>query len=308
MRPSEALQATLSPIHRLAATSSWLGRVYLLSWSNLLRRMAKSRLKNRLIYSLETISWPTITFQPMPVIVGADTQLDIVPHIGEFDFAALFYRRLPYEEEVFRVLEKYVPYFDGIIEIGANVGVFTTFFSKLFSKLGRSAGIFAFEPSSEAFSRLHCNLLANKTDNVHIFQCALGEQRGFTPFYEPEGHLTNGSLRPEFASMFSTTVRAKLALVIDGQDVARLTAAYPKLLIKIDVEGSESIVLNSLRPLIEARNPVLVLEVLPEQEAILNRIDFIRAKYSLFNITTHGLVHYEQFVATSFRDYLLLPT
>jgi len=308
MRPSEALQGLIAPIHKVMASSAWLAKIYLLLWSNLLRRLPGSRVKNRLVHSLEMISWPAIAFKPIAVVVGKDTQLYITPHHGEFDFAALFHRRLLYEKEVFYVLEKYVPYIDGIIEIGANVGVYTTFFSKLFSKLGRLDGIFAFEPSSEAFSRLRGNLRANKAENVHTFQCAVGERHGFMPFYEPEGHLTNGSLRPDFASIFSPILQVKLALVLDGQDLAQLTAAYPKLLIKIDVEGSESAVLCSLRQLIETRTPTLVLEVLPDQAAHLNKLDFIHAHYMLFNITTHGLVRYEQFVATSFRDYLLLPT
>jgi len=58
------------------------------------------------------------------VVVGARTKIRLVPHLGEFDEAALWSRRLGYEDAAFLWLESNTAdRYDIIVEIGANVGV-----------------------------------------------------------------------------------------------------------------------------------------------------------------------------------------
>jgi len=49
--------------------------------------------------------------------------VSIVPHLGEFDFAAHICRRMKYEREVVSWLSD--RQYDFVIEIGANVGIYT---------------------------------------------------------------------------------------------------------------------------------------------------------------------------------------
>jgi FkbM family methyltransferase len=194
-----------------------------------------------------------------------------------------------------------------VIEIGANIGIFTLFFSKIFEELNKPGYIFAFEPSREAFFRLQQNLRANAAKNVQIFNCAVDRETRFTCFYEPEGHLTNGSLDRDFAQIFSSTLRASQTLAVSGDMIAELVTDCQHLLVKIDVEGAEFAVLSSLEGFLMRRKPDLVVEVLPTHQDELNKLSFLLDNYRLFNITASGLIAREKFVATSNRDYLLVP-
>jgi hypothetical protein len=82
----------------------------------------------------------------------------------------------------------------------------------------------------------------------------------------------------------------------------------PPVLVKIDAEGSEPQVLLSLRELIHRYRPDLLIEVLSVTEAALNDLWFVRdGTCQLFNIRPEGLLKQERFVATEYRDYVLLP-
>ena len=135
-----------------------------------------------------------MSFSAREVIVGSATKINLVPHLGEFDEAGLFAKQLGYEDASFKWLDANAPdSYDLIIEIGANVGVFTVFFDALARRGSRLRRVIAFEPSREAYGRLLSNLRANGTTMVVPFNAAVGVSSGFQMFYEPEGHLTNGS-------------------------------------------------------------------------------------------------------------------
>ena len=192
-----------------------------------------------------------------------------------------------------------------IFDVGANVGEFS---AVAFKSLGSGIKIHAFEPSQKAFLRLCENLRLNKVSNVSAFNCAIGSSTGFVPFFEPEGHLTNGSLNRGFAELFSAQVNERPVILVDGRALDGLISGDRPVLMKIDVEGAESEVLRSLRSFILSRFPDIVVEVLPDDAEDLNAIEFIGTTYRRFNITDGGLIEKTRFEASSrFRDYLLLP-
>jgi len=231
----------------------------------------------------------------------------ITPHSHEFDFDALFFKRLSYEHNVFIAIEERAKFYDSVIEIGANVGIYTVFFAKLFEALNPNIKVFAFEPSFEAFYRLQQNIRVNLVKNVHLFNCGIGDQTGFTQFYEPDGHLTNGSLYPDFASIFSKNLNQKDIFVINAIELTQLVKGYRKVLVKIDVEAAENIVLESMKTFITVEKPDIIIEVLEFQENKLNTLEFLLEAYDLFNITPHGLIPQIKFSATQYRDYFLIP-
>ncbi len=248
-------------------------------------------------------------FSARRVWVTESTEVSLIPHVGEFDFAALFLKKISYEQEVFDFLHARLAGYDAIVEIGSNVGIFTNFFSQATRFNKDPVPIFAFEPSREAFARLLENLGINRSSNVHAFNCALSDKLGFLRFYEPEGHLTNGSLSCDFAGAFSSKVECKPVIALTGEQLRELLVSYRRILFKIDVEGAEADVLASLRELIIEKRPDIVLEVLPVSECDLNRLNFIRDGYTISSITKLGLVEKQSFEANAcFRDYFLSPT
>ena len=122
-------------IHRIAARTSFTARLHLG-----VCRLAASHLsplrRTQLLNSLGLIEWPQQSLSPQVVTLGRETSVLLHPHQGEFDFAAVLGGRLSYEKEVFEFLDARVTSYDAIIEIGANVGIFTLYFASKFAEGG----------------------------------------------------------------------------------------------------------------------------------------------------------------------------
>jgi len=234
------------------------------------------------------------------VTVGRETTFKLFPHLNEFDAEALVSRHLSYEKEVFSFLDDRISSYDCVIEIGANVGIFTLYFAQNVRQ------VFAFEPSAKAYFRLLQNLSANHVENVTAFNCAVSDKMGLACFYEPEGHLTNGSLDPAFARNFSAFMRASTVLTVSGEVLNELAGEGKRILIKIDVEGAEGLVLKSMASFIALRRPAIIMEVLPTYAKELNSLA-VFDRYSRFSLTPDGPVPRDNFQAERHRDYLLLP-
>ena len=249
--------------------------------------------------------WPAglrLPAQEVEVCEGCTIRLH--PHVGEFDFEALFSRKLSYERDVFSELRKRIADYDAIVEIGANVGVYTLFFAN--ERRSENVPVFCFEPSTEARRRLELNL-GTRHRNVHVIPAAVYDVPGLQMLYEPKGHLTNGSLNQDFAQIFSADIAKTIVPTVDGSSIANLLAPNSKILIKIDVEGAEEQVLRSLEALLRAHNPDLVLEVLEISAATLNEIPGLLERFDCFLITAKGLQKKATLVADpANRDYLLI--
>src|SRR5207237_10347053 len=106
-------------------------QAYLIVLSVISRHCPK-QVSDRIRNSVNEIVWPVINFKPRTVGLGGNIEILLVPHLGEFDQAALFTKKIDYEEPVFEWLAAQVTSnYDLVIEIGANVGVYTAFLDRL---------------------------------------------------------------------------------------------------------------------------------------------------------------------------------
>ncbi len=124
-----------------------------------------------------------------------------------------------------------------IFDCGANIGLATLFFKKLYSK----AIVHAFEADPSTADILSQNVKRNALQNVTVHNVLLSDHAGSGKFYLPEGapgslmmSAFSSRLVPE-ASEISVN-SARLSEYIDG----------PIDLLKLDVEGSEFVVMNDL--------------------------------------------------------------
>jgi FkbM family methyltransferase len=294
---------------RHLSKSSLLSRVYLESCGGALRRLPESLTKKRLANMLAATSWPSVRLSAREVHAGNGIKFFLHPHLGEFDFEPLFRKELTYERGVFGLLAGKVHEYDAVVEVGANVGVYTLFFSAILAESNSAAKVFAFEPSREAYARLRENLAANRADNVCAFNCAVGSRTGFAKFYEPKAHLTNGSLHEDFAHRFAEEVLENLVVTVDGAMVSSLVEHAGRILVKLDVEGAEAAVLESLAPLLDEHSPDLVVEVLEDFDQSIAAVPCIRDHYRYFQITDEGgLKPMRRLQAVpNYRDYFLAP-
>jgi len=295
---------------RLSRTPRPLAQAYLSMLSAVSRRLLPRSIARRVHNSIcgYGYSWPRMDFAARSVILGEATRVALVPHLGEFDDQALFTSRLEYETEVFAWLEHNAAQtYDLIVEIGANVGIYTVFLDALFrrSPPGGTPRIVSFEPSPEAYRRLVENLRANDARFVAAYHAAVGVASGLQPFFEPQGHLTNGSLLREFSEIFSPSIAENMVVVLAASELDRWLGSSKKALIKIDVEGFEPALLAALKPLIERYRPDLLIEVLPFTLDALNGSAAL-AGYGRFLVTSRGLEQAPTlFVSEHHRDWLL---
>jgi len=289
-------------LHSAVNWNQWIAKLYLDWLGHLCRSLPDGEWKEFVSNSIHSVEWPAVQLKSVKTwFPGGGFEVTLIPHLNEFDFQAHLYRHLTYEAEAFRWLasRSYLT----VVDIGANVGLFSLYFAKKFPK----ACVYAFEPSQEAFSRLLANVTANRHANLFVFNCAIFSESGFLNFHEPVGHLTNGSLNASFASLFSQQIITTPVPVLAASAMESFFAR-PPVLVKIDVEGSEPQLLQSLERLIDRYRPDLLIEVLSVTEGALNELRFVRdGSYRLFNIRPEGLVIQERLVATEHRDYALLP-
>ena len=305
MAADRAARRLALAVHRWIARSSRATRLYCRALASL-RFLLPESVAGRLANNLSGVVWPSVRLPPARVRLGASTDVLLHPHLGEFDAEALVRRVLTYETAVFRWLEPRIASYDVIIEIGANVGIFTVFFSRIVRAAGVSQSrIIAFEPSREAFGRLLENLAVNDARDVIALNAAVGGCSGIGDFFEPRGHLTNGSLVPAFAAQFARDVTTTPVVCLDGGAIATLVPQGSRVLLKIDVEGAEATVLTSLRQLILQHRPDMILEVLPGYEdGIVQAIPMESRRVSFHQLTPEGPMQRLELKAThSDRDW-----
>ena len=136
-----------------------------------------------------------------------------------------------------------------VIEAGSNRGVTAVAIAK---QIGSEGHLYAFEPVPEFYAELKENLLRNDVKNASAHPLALGNRRGRVQFYKHGG--ASGITAAEDAELLyveATTVTDFLAE--EGDD--RLDV------LNLDCEGSELLVLQGARPVLEKHHPQIFCEI-----------------------------------------------
>src|SRR5438093_2874694 len=140
------------------------------------------------------------------------------------------------------------------IDVGANVGMFTV---PLAHAVGPSGRVLTIEPSPKNVERLKRNLELNSLENVVVEPIAVGDKGGRLVLRlasDPGFHST-----AEIAE--SRGVEENLTVRAETLDQVWLRAHAPAVsFIKIDTEGSEDAVLRGAEQILQACQPVLLVE------------------------------------------------
>ncbi|MHC4841680.1 MAG: FkbM family methyltransferase [Planctomycetota bacterium] len=144
------------------------------------------------------------------------------------------------------------------VDVGANVGQ-TMLICKA---IAPDCSYVGFEPSSGCVDVLQKLIEINELVNTEVVNAALSNESGTATLYadnpsDPAASIVDGFRSgPEYHGGNSETVE-----VIDGAEcIERLS---PCALVKVDVEGAELEVLNSLKGLLQAQRPAVICEILP---------------------------------------------
>ena len=136
-----------------------------------------------------------------------------------------------------------------VIEAGANRGVTAVATAR---EIGTEGRLYAFEPVPEFYAELKENLRRNDAENVSAHQLALSNRRGRIQFYK---HGGGSGITPaedaENLYVEATTVTDFLA----EQGEARID------FLNLDCEGSELLVLQGARNVLEDHGPQIFCEI-----------------------------------------------
>jgi FkbM family methyltransferase len=138
-----------------------------------------------------------------------------------------------------------LPATDGILlDIGANIGYFSLLASPIFAE------VHAIEASPSTSRRLKDNIALNGIRNVHVHTMAVGREEGFIDFFQDNGQSGRASTISSQNSVLEARVPvAPLETILDGLDWNRVR------FVKIDIEGGEGPVLDSLFRLRDRLHP-----------------------------------------------------
>lgn len=165
----------------------------------------------------------------------------------------------PYSVAVFRAV---IEPGDTIIDVGANVGFFTTLFSRLTGPHGR---VVSFEPDPDNLTLLRANVAAlGEPSNVMILAAAVGAEPGTASFSLDQatgatGHLgadstLGGTLYGDGKPHLLTIPVETIDGVVERQGVA-------PALIKLDIEGGEFPALRGASATLPTNKPVVMAEL-----------------------------------------------
>lgn len=146
------------------------------------------------------------------------------------------------------VLEKLVEPGMQILDVGANIGLYTLLLARL---TGEAGHVFAFEPEPNLFSVLCENCAANNAVNVTPFQCAAGDANGRATFQRATFNSGDNRLGGSKPGAQSIEV-----------EVARLDEVLPVQtvqFIKLDVQGHELAALTGMQQVLASSPDVRVL-------------------------------------------------
>ena len=179
-------------------------------------------------------------------------------------------------------LRKFLSPGDVAVDIGAHTGDSTI---PIALAVGKQGCVLALEPNSYVFSVLKKNseLNAGKTNIIPLLFAATPEDSEMEFQYSDSGYCNGG----RFEGMSKWLHGHAFKLKVQGRNLhSFIKTTYPELLpriryIKMDTEGYESVVLQSLSELIEQCRPFLKVEV-------YRKLDEAQRRALYRSIAAHG--------------------
>jgi len=181
------------------------------------------------------------------------------------------------------------------LDIGANIGVYSLFFSLFVSKGG---SVHAFEPFAVNYARLERNIALNPGRMIEVHRIGLGAKAEVRRVNDPS---VPG--RPDAPNYGGLRISPHLPegdteVEIDTLDSVILPLERPVSLMKIDGEGWEMNVLNGGRKVIGHYKPTIHIEILDravsdDPSSHKNRISsfLIERGYRIFEVVSHPIPH-----------------
>jgi FkbM family methyltransferase len=224
--------------------------------------------------------------------------------ISKYGVGANCFKNRKWEPHVERVIRNVVKKGEVALDIGANIGYFS---SALAQAVGSEGSVFAFEPVAGTYRQLELTKEANKFSNLNLFQCGLGEKpEELEIAYDP---LISGNSSLYDRSNQGTQKRRE-RIQITTLDALYEEGRIPLCdFIKIDVEGHEIQALTGGMKYLQQSCPALLYEFNSETArlAAYSLVDFFELTKQLMSDCQHFLIWGDGFLIQGDLATLKVP-
>src|SRR6185312_1429188 len=155
------------------------------------------------------------------------------------------------DRELIKFLKKHVKPGMTVVDVGANIGFYSVFFSKL---VGEKGSVHAFEPNPDNFRHLVSN--TRKLKNVFVSNAAVSDKTGKIKLYQFDSNVEHQTYDNGDGKSFTEIDCISLDDYFNKGEVISL--------IKTDTEGYDYFVINGMKETIKKqKNLVLTTEFWP---------------------------------------------
>lgn len=165
---------------------------------------------------------------------------------------------------------------DVVIDIGGHIGLFTLYSSQ-FAKNGK---IFSFEPIKENYDLLEENVKLNNLKNIKLFNLAISKEKKKIRIYLSDKDQAAHSLYAE-SDKFAEVESITLGDIIKSENIMLCG------LLKLDCEGAEYEIINSLRAEQFSKIKKICLEYHladSRQDLLIELKDKLKTRYKLSDL------------------------
>jgi FkbM family methyltransferase len=204
--------------------------------------------------------FPTTVPEPLKSLLASTIPPWLLQPLKRRYYRAMLERQQESDQPEFIVIRELVRPGDVVVDVGANIGLFTYFLSRLVSDGGVVHGI---EPVPVTYDILVSNVRGIGLRNVHLWNVAASDHEGpgwmEVPTYPGRSrrNFYRAAVVPDGRPTQSLAYRVRLTCLDTLSGVGDRPASF----VKIDVEGHELAVIAGAMGLITASRPALLIEV-----------------------------------------------
>ena len=165
----------------------------------------------------------------------------------------LIYRNI--EPDFQKILKKNISEGDTVLDVGANIGYVSVALSKLVGDKGK---VFSFEAIPHTSSEFIENISLNNCSNITLIQKALSNENKKVTFRIPDKGINHFMASMVWHKKEDNTINVEVDSIIldEDKDLKNLSPSF----VKIDVEGSEGMVISGMKELISREKPIIYIE------------------------------------------------
>lgn len=242
-----------------------------------LRRLLKSPLKTSLYFVMQGLGY-IHPYKVRYTTLWGDTMSFYLPEGG-----ALYYYDM-FEANVTNFFINFLREGDTFLDVGAHIGYYTLLASVL---VGESGKVHSFEPTPRTFISLQHNVHAKKNITVNN-NAVLDEEKEITFFdYGPKFSAFNSFHKRTSEDIYFKDDAEKITVKTVSLDKYCVRNTISPTVIKIDAEGAEHLILQTMTDILQKDKPLVTIEVTGGDEWEEN------CTHSIDILLSHGYIPFE---------------